>query len=102
MLYQKEQYSIYLFKTKGRPNEYIIRNMNKDFEDGHTHIKSYKVAKRLISLAVLEKIDLSLKPYFILSLMRIIDSKEYFKKLQELKEIKKQKGKKLSYRNRKY
>ena len=78
-------------------NGYIVINTNKQFEDGHTHLKSYKASKTAIDLVINRKIPKSTNFYYLESLIRISEDKNYIKKLRELIEVRKSKGKKDKY-----
>ena len=48
-------------------NGYIIHNTHKPFEEGHTHLKSYKMATTLIDNCIKRKKPNSTNPYIITS-----------------------------------
>ncbi|MGL5718006.1 MAG: hypothetical protein ACRCX2_33695 [Paraclostridium sp.] len=78
-------------------NGYIVININKDFKCGHTHLKSFKASKTAIDLVLNRKIPRSTNFYYLESLIRLSDDEIYIKKLNELIETRKRKGKKLDY-----
>ncbi|MGX7745680.1 hypothetical protein [Rhodopseudomonas parapalustris] len=64
-------------------NEFIVINTHKPFKEAHTHVKSIKLGRLLIDLAIKEKLP---KNYRLTdSLIRITDSYSYAKKLKEFK-----------------
>jgi hypothetical protein len=97
-IFKKGEYIITPF-YKGKRREFMIVNTEKEFRNGHTHLKSFKMAKYLIYLARSKKINSGLPPYLLTSLMRISNDKEYINKIEDIIKVKKSKGKKLSYRN---
>lgn len=77
-LYKKGNYKIYGYK-----DAYVIHNTNKCFDNGHTHINTFKTAKWIIDLAIHKKIPNRKLEYFIASLIRISDDEEYIKLLKQ-------------------
>lgn len=65
---------------------FIIININKVFKIGHTHVKSLKICKLLISLAINKELPKNIN--FVDNLTRISVDKEYIKELEELKDDK--------------
>lgn len=65
-------------------NDFVVYNTKKKFTKGHVHVKSFKIGRTLIDLAIKKKLPKN--PYLALSLMRISNDEEYIKKLKELKE----------------
>lgn len=96
IIYQKKEYVI--FKAC---NGYVVYNQNKEFQEGHTHFKSFNKAKSCIDLALRFKVPSSESIRFLNSLCRISMDRDYISKLEELINTKKQKGKKQNYYNRK-
>lgn len=86
--YQKNQYII--FKVS---DGLVVYNTEKRFKDGHTHLKSFRVAKTIIELSIKRKFPSSHDPYFIDSLIRISDNQEYIFKLKEIKTTRENKTK---------
>lgn len=78
-MYKKKNYKIY-----SAGNEFIIHNSNKPFNDGHSHVKNFKTCVYLINLSIHKSIPHHLNTYFLVSLLRISDDKEYQRKIQEL------------------
>lgn len=98
-IFKKDEFIIIPF-FKGRKQEFMVVNTKKEFKNGHTHLKSFKMAKYLINLARYKKINAGLRPYLLTSLKRISKDQEYIEKLEEILEVKKNKGNKDSYYNR--
>lgn len=99
LVFKKEEYVVLEKRKEGRKN-YIVVNTKKKFEEGHTHLKSYKSARCAVDYAIKKKVPRNTDLYFLVSLIRITRDEEYRRKLTELVEVRKQKGKKQSYRNR--
>lgn len=98
-IYKKDEFIIIPF-FKGRKQEFMVVNTKKEFKNGHTHLKSFKMAKYLISLARCQKINSGLRPYLLTSLTRISTDHEYIQKLEELLAVKRSKGHKAPYYNK--
>lgn len=86
-VYQKKNFSIIKIDRSG----YIVINKNKDFEEGHTHLKSFKTAKMIVDLALNKLIPNHLSQYLLISLIRISEDLEYINKLEILLNNKKNK-----------
>lgn len=56
---------------------YIVWNLEKDFQDGHTHITDLDTAKRLISLSIHKEVPKKLRRYLRLSLIRLSSDSDY-------------------------
>jgi hypothetical protein len=97
-IFKKDEFIIVPF-FKGKRQEFMIVNTKKEFKKGHTHLKSFKMAKYLIGLAKTKQINCGLRPYFLTSLTRISEDREYIAQVNEVLAEKRRKGKKLSYRN---
>jgi hypothetical protein len=75
-------------------------NGNKVFEQGHTHLRSYKSSICAVEYAMKQKMPKTgADIYFLTSLQRLSDDQEYIDKLEELKQVKLRKGKKEIYFN---
>lgn len=99
LVFKKAEFIVIEKHREGRKN-YIVVNTKKKFEEGHTHLRTYKSAKCAVEYAIKKKIPRSTDLYFLQSLIRITRDEEYREKLTELVDVRKQKGKKQSYRNR--
>jgi hypothetical protein len=73
-------------------NGFIVHNTAKDFKAGHTHLKSFSVARNLIELCLQHKMPKTRNHYLIDSLVRISDSPDYKMQLLELLDTRRQKG----------
>ncbi len=76
-VYRKGPFNVY----SDHSGEFIIHNIRKDFQNGHTHIREFNTAKYLINLATHKSIPRRCLKYFIESLIRISDDKEYIDQL---------------------
>lgn len=61
---------------------YVVINTNKEFENGHTHINTYKQACYLVDCAIKHKIPKRCNTYFLVSLKRISTDKHFIEKLE--------------------
>lgn len=93
-IYQRKQYSIYKVK-----NGHIIHNINLPFEEGHTHVIGFNMAKTIIDNCIRKKHPTTKNLYLLKSHARITDDEKYKKLIEELIEAKKSKERKI-YRNR--
>ena len=80
---------------------YIIHNAQKQFKEGHSHIKNYKTAVYLIDLALHKSIPHHLHLYFLETLVRVSTDDTYIRKLQELIKTKREKTHVKYYNSRK-
>lgn len=87
-VFERKEYIILQVK-KG----YIIYNQNKSFNTGHTHIRSYNIAKTIIDNCIKRKRPKTKNTYLLESHIRISDNEKYINLLKELKENNKTKDK---------
>ena len=78
--------------------EFIVINKDKQFKDGHTHIRNFKTAKYLIDMVIHKRIPYHLPMYLLVSLRRLSADDNYIQKLQRLITIKE--NRKQQYINR--
>ena len=77
-----------------------IRITRTDIDgDLHTHIHSKKLAETIINNVCSEKIPLHSHSRTLESMKRLSDNKKYIKKIEEILEVRKQKGRKQNYFN---
>ena len=93
-IYEKKQYMILKVK-KG----YIVYNVNKPFEKGHSHIYGLEMAKVIIDNCLKKRRPKTRDLYLLTSHARVSDDEKYIKLINELIDAKKSKGKQ-TYRNR--
>ncbi len=67
--------------------------------DLHTHVKSRKLAETIINNICGEKIPLHSHSRTLVSMKRLSNNSEYVKKIDELLNVRKQKGRKQTYVN---
>lgn len=85
-VFRRKQFSIYSDKA----GHFVIHNMNKEFNEGHTHINNFNTAKFLINLAIHKSIPRKeLNTYLYKSLIRISTDSSYIFKLEKKIEDKK-------------
>lgn len=93
-IYEKKQYMILKVK-KG----FIVYNVNKPFEKGHSHIYGLEMAKVIIDNCLKKRRPKTRDLYLLTSHARVSDDEKYIKLINELIDAKKSKGKQ-TYRNR--
>lgn len=96
-IYKKKNFSIIKIDKGG----FIVINKNKLFEEGHTHLESFNVAKMIIDLAINKSMPRHLSQYLLISLIRISEDEEYIRKLRELVGNKKNKTQQSYYNKNK-
>ena len=67
--------------------------------DYHTHMKSRRLAKTVIHNVCYDKIPLNSRNYTLISMYRLSNDEKYRKKIQEILDTRKQKGKREMYIN---
>ena len=83
-VYERNGYIILRVK-----NGYIVYNTKKVFSEGHTHLRSFSMAKTLIDNCIKHKKPKTNNPYIITSHIRVSDDNHYIKMLHELIDSKK-------------
>lgn len=86
VIYKKKNFVIIRVR-----NSFIVYNLDKTFEQGHTHLTSFGSAKYLINLALAKSIPYHLDKYRLTSLVRISTDPAYQEKVSQLIQNKKQK-----------
>ena len=80
--------------------EDCIRITRTDVDgDLHTHIHSKKLAETIINNVCSEKIPLHSHSRTLESMKRLSDNEKYIRKINEILEVRKQKGRKQNYFN---
>lgn len=62
---------------------FVAYNTNKEFESGHTHLRSYYSAKKAIWYTRNKRIPDSCSAYFLKSLMRLSEDDKYIERLEQ-------------------
>ena len=99
-VYEKEHYIILKVKS-GKKVGYIAYNTRKEWEDGHTHLESFNMAKTIIDNVIKHKKPKTKNLYLLQSHIRLTDDPSYVRFINELMDAKKNK-RKSSYRNERY
>lgn len=99
-VYEKEHYIILKVKS-GKKIGYIAYNTRKEWEEGHTHLESFNMAKTIIDNVIKHKKPKTKNLYLLQSHIRLTDDPSYIKFINELVDAKKNK-RKSSYRNERY
>ena len=97
-VYEKDEFII-LKVNSGKKVGYIAYNTKKEWENGHTHLDSFDMAKTIISNVIKHKKPKTKNLYLIRSHARLSDDPAYVGYIEELIITKKAKGKQ-EYRNR--
>ena len=96
ILYQKQEYIVF----KGNNSDYIVYNTNKAFKKGHSHIKSKQRAIDIIDNSINKRFPLNWSNYFIHTMIRLTTDHNFKARLERLRDTRKSKGRKQSYRNK--
>ena len=96
-VYEKEHYIILKVKS-GKKIGYIAYNTRKEWEEGHTHLESFNMAKTIIDNVIKHKKPKTKNLYLLQSHIRLTDDPSYVKFINELVDAKKNK-RKTGYRN---
>lgn len=81
-IYRRKEYIIFRVK-----NGYVVQNTKKKFEEGHTHIKNYNMAKKLIDFSIKKELPKNTKNAYILeSLYRISNDEKYKERIKNEQE----------------
>lgn len=71
---------VILYSSK--EERYIVYNTNKEWNKGHTHIKTLKQAEYLCDCIRKNKVPTNVNKYFIISLLRLSNDEKYSNKLE--------------------
>ena len=99
-VYEKEHYIILKVKS-GKKIGYIAYNTRKEWEDGHTHLESFNMAKTIIDNVIKHKKPKTKNLYLLQSHIRLTDNPSYVKFINELIDAKKNR-RKINYRNERH
>ena len=99
-VYEKEHYIILKVKSCKKIG-YIAYNTRKEWEEGHTHLESFNMAKTIIDNVIKHKKPKTKNLYLLQSHIRLTDDPSYVKFINELVDAKKNK-RKTSYRNERH
>ena len=99
-VYEKQNYIIIKVKS-GKKIGYIAYNTRKEWEEGHTHLESFNMAKTIIDNVIKHKKPKTKNLYLLQSHIRLTDDPSYVKFINELVDAKKNK-RKTSYRNERH
>ena len=99
-VYEKQNYIILKVKS-GKKIGYIAYNTRKEWEEGHTHLESFNMAKTIIDNVIKHKKPKTKNLYLLQSHIRLTDNPSYVKFINELIDAKKNR-RKTSYRNERH
>lgn len=81
-IYRRKEFIIFRVR-----NGFIVQNTKKEFSEGHTHIKNYNMAKKLIDFSIKKELPKNTKNTYILeSLYRISKDEEYKERIKNEQE----------------
>jgi hypothetical protein len=95
-VYQNNEFKIYR-----AGNDFIIHNSRYAFKEKHSHIQSFYIAKQIVFSVMHKVVTKQYSAYLLTSLTRLSDDEKYIDAVQQLIEVRKQKGRKQKYCNRK-
>lgn len=81
LVYTKKNFKV--FYSKEHKN-YIVYNMKKPFQEGHTHLQKYEQTQYAIDCVLKNKIPKKTNKYFLVSLLRLTKDKKYMERLQRI------------------
>lgn len=82
-VYKKKQFVIY----SDLDGNYIVHNTNKEFAQGHTHLKNYKTAKFIVDLAFHKSLPKKkLNTYLYNSIIRISNDNMYKNNIRRMRD----------------
>ena len=93
-VYERKGYII-LAVRKG----YIVYNTEKPFDDWHSHIYGFNMAKTVVDNCIRKKIPKTRNLYLLTSHVRVSNDEKYIRRIKELIETRKNKDSN-KYRNR--
>ena len=99
-VYEKEHFIILKVKS-GKKIGYIAYNTKKEWEEGHTHLDSFNMAKTIIDNVLKRKKPKTKNLYLLNSHIRLSDSPAYDRFINDIINARKNK-KRQGYRNDKY
>lgn len=99
-VYEKQNYIILKVKS-GKKIGYIAYNTRKEWEEGHTHLESFNMAKTIIDNVIKHKKPKTKNLYLLQSHIRLTDDPSYVRFINEVIDAKKNK-RKSGYRNERY
>ena len=99
-VYEKQNYIILKVKS-GKKIGYIAYNTRKEWEEGHTHLESFNMAKTIIDNVIKHKKPKTKNLFLLQSHIRLTDNPSYVKFINELIDAKKNR-RKTSYRNERH
>lgn len=97
-VYEKEHFIILKVKS-GKKIGYIAYNTKKEWEEGHTHLESFNMAKTIIDNVLRRKKPKTKNLYLLHSHKRLSDDLRYIRFIDDIIAAKKNKDKR-GYRNR--
>jgi hypothetical protein len=79
--YKKKEFIIFSVR-----NGFIVYNTKKEFKEGHTHLNNFKACKNAIYFVLNRKIPKDKSKYYLNSLKRISNDKNYIYEIDKILE----------------
>lgn len=98
-VYEKDSYIIIKVYSRNKIG-FIVYNTEKNWEDGHSHINSFEMARTIISNVIHHKKPKTNNIYLMRSHMRISNNKDYIRYIDELINTKRNKSNDSYYNKR--
>lgn len=81
LIYTKRQFKV--FYSEDHKN-YVVLNMKKPFNEGHTHTQHYNQTLYMIDCVIKNKIPKKCNKYFLVSLTRLAKDKKYIERIERI------------------
>jgi len=87
------------FKVYRAGHDFIVHNARYNFKEKHSHIRTLNIAKQIVYYAKKRIVPRGFSFYLLRSLIRVSDDERYIHELEDLIDVRKQKGPKQKYCN---
>lgn len=87
-VYENDKFVVLKVKSKGKVG-YIVYNTKKPFESGHTHLKSFGMAKVIINNVINKKNPKTNNMYLLESHIRLSNNEKYISYIKHLIDVRK-------------
>ena len=78
---KKRQFKVFFSEEH---KNYVVLNIKKPFNEGHTHVQHYNQTLYLIDCVIKNKIPKKCNKYFLVSLTRLAKDKKYIDKIERV------------------
>lgn len=87
-VYENDKFVILKVRSKGKTG-YIVHNTRKPFENGHTHLNSFSMAKVIVNNVIHKKNPKTNNIYLLESHIRLSEDEKYISYIKHLIDVKK-------------